>query len=127
MVHLAGLSRRWRAMALSLLLLGAAVLLLFHVDEPLRRWYSGVKPGVQLQGQSMERMLRPEVAAVVEGIARAEGRKPVDAVRNREFATSWVLLGVLSPRGVRGWWRGTRRGHPRTDSSVPPREVVARP
>jgi peptidoglycan-N-acetylglucosamine deacetylase len=80
MVKLPGLPRQWRLLALTLVLLGGLLLLFFHFDEPLRRCSGGVKPEVRLQGKSVGRMFRSEVAAVVDEIARTEGRKPVDAV-----------------------------------------------
>ncbi len=71
--------RHWLKPALALVLLGAAILLFFTFDEPLRRHFSGVKRGVMLQNEPMESLFRSEVAAIVAEIARVEGRRPVDA------------------------------------------------
>ncbi|MEW5785747.1 MAG: polysaccharide deacetylase family protein [Bacillota bacterium] len=76
----AGRRRRRLITGLTVVLLSAAILLLFHFDEPLRRRFGGVKPGVQLQGIQMEGLFRAEVAEIIEKIAFTEGRKPVDAV-----------------------------------------------
>ena len=72
-------SHRWARPVLTLFLLGVLVLLLFYIDEPLRRYFSGVKPGVTLLNEPLEGLFRPEVAAIIAGLARVEGRKPLNA------------------------------------------------
>ena len=74
-----GRFRRWSKPAMALLLLGAAVVLLFFVDDPLRRHFSGVKQGVTLQNVPLEGRFRSEVAAIIADMALKEKRDPVDA------------------------------------------------
>ncbi len=73
-------SKRWWKWAGAVLLIAAAVALLyFQFDEPLRRHFKGVRSGVVLQSESVEQLLRPEVALIVARIARNQGRDPVSA------------------------------------------------
>ena len=73
-------SKRWWKWAGAVLLIAAAVALLyFQFDEPLRRHFKGVRGGVVLQNESVEHLLRPEVALIVARIARNQGREPVSA------------------------------------------------
>ncbi|NLA26226.1 MAG: polysaccharide deacetylase family protein [Firmicutes bacterium] len=69
----------WKGAAIFMLLATAVALLYFQFDEPLRRRYKGVRPGVVLQSESMEYLLRPEVAAIVSRMARHQGREAVNA------------------------------------------------
>ncbi len=68
---------KWAAAAL--LLASATAVLYFQFDEPLRRHFNGVKAGVTLQGEPVERLFRPEVGAVVARMARYQGREAVSA------------------------------------------------
>jgi peptidoglycan-N-acetylglucosamine deacetylase len=71
----------WRQASLVLVLLAGAILVIYwQFDEPLRRFFSGAKAGVTLQGERVEGMFRAEVAALVGRIAQTQGRLPVDAV-----------------------------------------------
>ncbi len=69
----------WKWATAALLVVGAIAVLYFQFDEPLRRRFKGVQPGVVLQGERVERLFRPEVAAVVARMARYQGREPVSA------------------------------------------------
>lgn len=69
----------WKWVAAALLLTAAVAVLYFQFDEPLRRHFNGVKAGVMLQGQPVERLLRAEVAAIVDRMARYQGREAVSA------------------------------------------------
>ncbi|HQD52921.1 MAG: polysaccharide deacetylase family protein [Dethiobacteria bacterium] len=71
--------RVWRWAAFFLLLTAAVAVLYFQFDEPLRRHFHGVKAGVTLQGKPVERLLRPEVAAIVSRMAAYQGREAVSA------------------------------------------------
>ncbi len=76
--------RRYRSLPAIVLLLGAAVLLFFYIDEPLRRHFSGVKTGVMLQNVKVGGLFRHELALIIAELARVEGRKPVDAILDEE-------------------------------------------
>lgn len=80
----AGWRRRWHKLVLAMLLLGVVVLLFFYIDDPLRRRFSGVKAEVMLQNEPVGGLFRPEVASIIAELARAEGRKPIDAILDEE-------------------------------------------
>ncbi|NLA04279.1 MAG: polysaccharide deacetylase family protein [Firmicutes bacterium] len=69
----------WKGAVLLLLLLGAAAVLVFQFNEPLRRRFHGVKAGVTLQGKALEGLLEHEVKALVSQMAAHEGREAVAA------------------------------------------------
>ena len=69
----------WKWAAPAVLVAAAVAALYFQFDEPLRRHFNGVQPGVTLQGEAVERLFRTEVAAVVARMARHQGRDPVSA------------------------------------------------
>lgn len=71
--------RWWKWAAAALLVAAAVAVLYFQFDEPLRRHFRGVRPGVTLQGKPLERLFRPEVASIVAGMARNQGRDPISA------------------------------------------------
>ncbi|MBS3942972.1 MAG: polysaccharide deacetylase family protein [Dethiobacter sp.] len=79
-----GFGYRWTRPVLVLFLIGTLILLLFYIDEPLRRHFGGVKPGVTLLNVPLEGLFRFEVAAIVAELARAEGRKPLNAQLDEE-------------------------------------------
>lgn len=71
---------RWWRWAVPALLVAAAVAALYYqFDEPLRRHFNGVQPGVTLQGKPVERLYRSEVAELVARMAGRQGRDPVSA------------------------------------------------
>ncbi len=71
---------RWWKWAVTALLIVAAVAALYsQFDEPLRRHFKGVQPGVTLQGEPVERLFPSEVAEVVTRMAASQGRDPVSA------------------------------------------------
>lgn len=73
-------SWRWQRVALAVLITGAILVVYFQFDEPLRRHFRGVKAGVTFQGEPVEGLFRPEVAALVARVGLIQGRLPIDAV-----------------------------------------------
>lgn len=71
---------RWQNVAVIVLIAGAILVIYFQFDEPLRRHCRGVKAHVTFQGEPVEGLFRPEVAALVAKAALIQGRLPVDAV-----------------------------------------------
>ena len=70
---------RWKWAAASLLIAAVVAVLYFRFDEPLRRCFNGVRAGVTLQGEPVERLFRHEVEAIIDRMARQQGREPVNA------------------------------------------------
>lgn len=73
--------------ALAVLLIGAILVIYFQFDEPLRRYFHGIKPGVQYLGEPVEGLFRAEVAPIVARSAVIQGRYPVDAVVDEQRKT----------------------------------------
>ena len=82
----AGRSGRWLKIVCAIAAIMTVILLLYHFDEPLRRRFGGVKPGVRLMGEEMTGLFRAEVAAIVAEVTQSQGRKPVDAVLDEATA-----------------------------------------
>ncbi len=70
----------WRWGAAVLLIAAAVALFYFKYDEPLRRLFKGVKAGVTLQGEPLERLFRHEVEVIIARMAKQQGREPVNAM-----------------------------------------------
>lgn len=80
MVRLYYKVRNWRTTLLAVLLIGAVLVLYRQFDEPVRRYFKGIKPGVHYLEQPVEGLFRVEVARIVAQSAAIEGRHPVDAI-----------------------------------------------
>lgn len=88
-------NRNWKRLHLAGAIAGLlvlAALLSYHYYDPIYRYFNGVKAGVNFRGEDLGGLLKEEVALIVAGAAREEGREPVNA--EPEAATGAIIPGL---------------------------------